>query len=153
MILYHVTNKEKGIQIWEQGLKSNSKINETRSRRRQMREHIDRLAFEKYSNYVSRKEAIFAWTTFDKAVSYAKMYQEPAIVEFDISGNAWCVESFIAEDLYETYHTDIDDMIMLNTIKHYKPWTGQRNDELEVWFQEKSIDGISRVVDNFGNPL
>ncbi len=150
-MLYHVTDKETGVKIWNEGLQSNQSI--TRAKRTSLRKHVDRLASEKYKNYVPRKNAIFAWTTFEAAVRYAARYPEPAIVEFDLDGLAWCVESHIAEDLYDSYNENYSDEDVLHTVSHYRPWNNIQNDELEVWFQESNVGYIYRVVDDYGEPI
>lgn len=152
-MLYHVTDKDVGIKIWNEGLKSNSTVNNNRMRRKSMRKHVDKVASENYDNYVPRQNAIFAWTTFNSAVRYAERYPEPAIVEFDLNGPAWCVESDIAEDLYSSYDENYTDEDILKAIFHYREWYKIRNSELEVWFQESSVNEICRVVDDYGNPL
>lgn len=119
-----------------------------------MRKHIDKLARNKYTNYIPRGNAIFAWTTFEYASHYGlNNYIEPAIVEFDIDGKAWCVENFISEDLYTEYNANMSDSIILNIIENYREWTGQRNEDIDVWVQESNISNISGVYDADGNPL
>ncbi len=150
-MLYHATDKETGYKIWEDGLKSNTNINNFRKKRQNMREHIDRLANKKFSNYVPRKNAIFAWPTFESARIYGSShFPEPAIVEFSITDTAWCVESFIAEDLYENYSNNTDDETIRNVIENYRPWNHERNDELEVWLHESSIDSVHQVLNDYG---
>lgn len=154
MILYHVTSKDLGIKIWNDGLKFNPSINKNRKKRESMREDIDRLASERYNNYVPRKNAIFGWTTFDAAERYATAnYTEPAIVEFNINGRAWCVEEYIAEDLYSEYTVDDSDKLIDRAINYYREWSGERNKELEVWLQQESVGKVIAVVDEFGNPF
>jgi len=85
-----------------------------------LRKHVDKVAFNNYSNYVPRQNAIFAWTTYDSALKYANRYPEPAIVEFDLNGPAWCVESDISEDLYNSYNENYTDEDILNVISNYR---------------------------------
>jgi|AntRauMinimDraft_2_1070382.scaffolds.fasta_scaffold00328_5 hypothetical protein len=153
-MLYHVTDKDSGIEIWNNGLKSNTAINNNRTRRKNMRKDIDEIASKKYDNYVPRTNAIFAWSTFEAAERYASSnYTTPAIVEFEIKGDAWCVEEYVSEDLYRNYKSDESKESVENVVEYYRQWDRQRNDELEVWLQQSSVGKVTRVVDEFGNPF
>jgi len=153
-MLYHVTSKENGLKIWNETLKSDSKINNARQQRLQMRKQIDNIAFENYSNYVPRENAIFAWTNFDKASYFAKYYTKPAIVEFEVNQNKWCVDNFYIEVMYEEYNNSTtDEQLYESVVKYFKEYNNQKNDELEVWFQPSKNINIVSVIDSYGEPL
>lgn len=126
-----------------------------RPQRKRMRMQIDKVGREEYENWVPREEAIFAWTTFEKAVYYAERnYLEPAIVEFGIDGTAWCIDNHFIEVLFDEYSEETtDEEIKENIIKNANIYTGQREDKYEVWTQNSPITTISGVYDTIGNPL
>lgn len=150
-MLYHATDKETGIKIWKNGLKSIRQPE--RGKRKSLRKHVDKISKEQYENYVPRENAIFAWTTFEAAERYASRFLEPAIVEFDLNGPAWCVENHITEDLYSSYNSNYTDEDIFYYITNYREWNNIRNNDLEVWFQEKSVGNIYSVLDYYGEPL
>jgi light-regulated signal transduction histidine kinase (bacteriophytochrome) len=151
---YHVTSKQVGQKIWNtQTIDINEQINKNRTRRKKMREEIDEKANKKYADWVNRSEAVFAWATFEKATQYAKKFQEPAIVEFDISGTAWCAESFLVEYLHHEYSDQLDDKLIIQLIEQARKWNGEHNEEIEIWFKPKSVNQIYSVTDEYGNPL
>lgn len=153
-MLYHATDKKSGLKIWKNGLKSNKKINNNRSKRKSLRKHIDKIAQKQYNNYVLRENAIFAWTTFEAAERYsAGRFLEPAVVEFDLNGPAWCVENHISEDLFESYNSTYKDRDIFYIVTNYRKWHNVKDNNLEVWFQETSVKNVHRVLDIYGDPL
>jgi len=152
-MLYHATDKKSAIKIWKNGLKSNDIVNNNREHRKKLRKHTDKVAVKNYSNYVPRENAIFAWTNFEDAVDYSVRFYQPAIVEFDINGPAWCVENHISEDLYESYNSDYSDLDIYHYVSNYRPWNNINKRNVEVWFQESSVGSIYRIVDDYGEVL
>jgi hypothetical protein len=148
---YHVTDKETGYKIWNsQTIKADATGRENRD---EMRSHIDKLGQKQWNNWVNRNNAVFAWSTFERASRYAERFMAPAIVEFDCSGTAWCVQNFITEDIYREYSSDTEDDIIWNLVNQAQEWNGQRDNELEIWMQPESVGDIHGVYDQFGDPL
>lgn len=138
--------------IWESGrIQVNEEINKTRTKRRNFRNRIDKKANKKRDGWIDRNDAIYAWTTYDKALSYSKFYQEPAIVEFDYSGEAWCIENYIIEDTFASNNIELEDIN--NIIKNSRRWNGVQNNNIEVWLKPSSVSEIYHVTDDYGNPL
>lgn len=151
-MLFHVTSREKGMKIWNEGsINIDETINQGRKARRKMRTKIDKLGSQKYEDWVHREEAIFAWTTFEKAVQYSNHYVEPAIVEFEAEDPRWCVENYAIEDLLrqdETTGEGAERIVDMSC-----RWDGDRSGDIEVWMKPESVTQIYRVTDDFGDPL
>lgn len=98
-----------------------------RPKRKRMRMQIDKIGKEEYEKWVSREEAIFAWTTFEKAVYYAERhYLEPLIVEFSIDGTAWCIDNHYIELFFDEYSEETTNKeIKDNIIEYAELYTGQ----------------------------
>lgn len=150
-MVYHVTDKKTGRKIWESN--TINPENTKRERRSQMRDHIDKLGHKQWDEWVDRKEAVFAWATFERASRYSERFVEPSIVEFDCQGSSWCVQNFITEDIYREYSSETGDDIVWNLVNRAEKWNGQRDDELEIWMQPESVGEIYGVYDEFGDPL
>lgn len=148
---YHVTRKENGLQIWEDGTIQSE--DQGRSRRKRMRQHIDELGNKQRNNWVNRTNAVFAWSTFSRAKRYAERFMEPAIVEFDCSGSAWCVQNHIIEDVYRDYSAEMDEKFIQQIVNRAEEWHGKRDSELEVWMQPENVGNIHGVYNQFGDPL
>lgn len=158
-MLYHVTDKETGKKIWENGeLCSFENIqfnNRSRTKRKKMRNEIRAKASERYSNWVSRSESIFTWTTFERAQRYAKNVHKPAIVDVGIKKDttAWCVENWIVEHMYTEYCEKSENELLIQMIEEAREWGGQQSEEIEVWFRPGNVSRVNRVIDDFGNPI
>lgn len=151
-MLFHVTSRDKGLKIWNEGsINRDEAINQKRKKRRRMRIEIDNLGRQEYEDWVNREEAIFAWTTFEKAVQYSEHYLEPAIVEFKAEDPKWCVENYAIENLLE--QDDLTDEATKGIVDMSRRWDGNRSSKIEVWMRPESVTQIYRVTDDFGNPL
>lgn len=148
---YHVTKKENGINIWKS--RSIDPKPQNRKRRRNMRIRIDDLGNEMWSNWVNRQNAVFAWSTFDRATRYAERFREAAIVEFECEGTAWCVDNFVVEDIYGRYSKDTEDDVLWILVTEAEEWQGKRDNDIEVWMQPEAVGEIYGVYDGFGEPI
>lgn len=154
MSLYHVTSRENAIKIYEEN-KLSSDLN--RNNRQEMHKLIDRKANQKYSNWCNRKEAIFAWSSFEKAKKYSRNFTEEGILEVELRKNAnpWCIENFVIEDSYHQYleYKKLKDEKLNEIIEYSRKWNGETNEEIEVWFKKEDVKNINAIYDSFGNQL
>lgn len=151
-MLFHVTTRDKALNIWKTGkIEYDENINQNRTERRELRKRIDKLGRENYSSWVNRRESVFAWSTFDKAVMYSERFLQPAIVEFETDGTCWCVENYAIEDLLSA--DSLNDEDIESVVNMSKKWDGESRNEIEVWVKPQSISNIYRVSDEFGSPL
>jgi len=153
-MIYHVTDIQSGVEIWEEDrLKSSSDINEKRNVRAEMRRNLDQVGQEMYADWVFRKSSVFGWPSFEKATQYANRYLEPAIVTFDCAGPVWCVESHKIEEFYTEYIENSSESSAVELVESARKWNGEINSEIELWFNPSNVTQIYEVTDEFGNPI
>lgn len=152
-MLYHVTDKDSAIEVWNSDRFKPSINSKKRPKRKKMREDIDKVGNDTYDNWVDRDRALFAWSSFDKSTRYAERFLEPAIIEFDIDGLAWYVKNHIAEDLYKCYRNSNKNCSVDYLVSQSEVWNGLRDSEIEVWLRPPSVGNIYSVYDSFGDPI
>lgn len=148
---YHVTKRQNGIQIWND--RTIQSKDQGRHKRKKMRQHIDKLGNKQQNTWVNRTNAVFAWSTFSRAKRYSERFTDPAVVELNCSGSAWCVQNHIIEDVYREYSSEIDEKFIQQVVNRAEEWHGKRDNEIEVWMQPEAVGDIHGVYDQFGDPL
>lgn len=148
---YHVTKRQNGIQIWND--RTIQSKDQGRHKRKKMRQHIDKLGNKQQNTWVNRTNAVFAWSTFSRAKRYSERFTDPAVVELNCSGSAWCVQNRIIEDVYREYSSEIDEKFIQQVVNRAEEWHGKRDNEIEVWMQPEAVGDIHGVYDQFGDPL
>lgn len=149
--MYHVSKAENAKQIFTSGLQSKPPDKNWVNDREEMREQLDQIANKEYTNWVNRKDAIFFWPNYQKAVRYAERYLEPAIVEVDTSGlTVWCMRNTSLENLFDTYvnENEFDKKQAEMIIQNAREWTGSRDEDIEAW-TSSPIDSkrINQITD------
>lgn len=155
--MYHVTKMENAESIWDTGLSDKTVQISWAKTRRDMRQRIDSVGMNEYSDWANRTDSVFLWPTYKKARRYAERYMEPAIVEIiQPNKTVWSLPNHMLEDLFQHLLTNntVSEEQIKRIVNHSRKWNGEYDNSLELWVQSPiSADNIQQITDYTGEPI
>lgn len=135
--MYHVTKSKFAENIWNRGIQSKKPHKSWMKKRKEMRRILDEIGNRKYSDWINRQDAVFMWTSYQRAIRYAERYVDPAIIEVETSDiNFWSIRNTHIEILFNDFNDIDEDEFRENVctfIQEAKKWNGEVNENIEIW--------------------
>lgn len=160
--MFHVTDRETGRTIFEEGFTHSPPNENWVDERLRMNRKIDGTARSQGDEWVERVGAYYFWPTLSKALRYSQQFLSPAIVQVDSTNiRVWATNSDEIETFFEEFmagnrplESEKGEDGIQHIIRYSGPWHEQRDDHLELWTQDAiPADKIMSVTDQNGVPL